>query len=375
MSQNDFSIANADGATVRADLNSALQALASASAGLTEPGTTYQYQPWFDTTLNILKIRNGANTAWVNTASLVTGTWKLYEQGTLLLDRANFWTAIQTINLTAAGDALRAISSDAGATLGPLIELLRDSASPAASDLLGGLSLQGKSSTGVTRDLIQLYAKLLSPTNAAEAAALVIEAIVAGTKAPVWNFTDGMWAEGATGGDKGAGIINAKGLEINGVSALDVFGSSLLHLRDEKAAGTAGGTFTSGAWRTRDLNTALTNEIAGASLATNQITLPAGTYYIEASAPARTVSNHKTRLRNVTDAADTLIGSSEQNSSAAGNSTRSHIAGRFTIAAEKDLEIQHIGETTRATDGFGPAAAGGLGGVEVFTDVRIWQIA
>lgn len=75
MSQNDFSIANADGATVRADLNSALQALATASAGLTEPTTTYQYQWWFDTTLNILKIRNGANTAWVNVASLVGTTW------------------------------------------------------------------------------------------------------------------------------------------------------------------------------------------------------------------------------------------------------------------------------------------------------------
>jgi hypothetical protein len=94
MSQNDFVVANGSGATVRADINSALQALASSSSGATAPSLTYQFQPWFDTTTNILKIRNLANTAWVNVASLVGTVWRLYEQGTLLLDRANTWTAL-----------------------------------------------------------------------------------------------------------------------------------------------------------------------------------------------------------------------------------------------------------------------------------------
>ena len=62
--------------------------------------------------------------------------------------------------------------------------------------------------------------------------------------------------------------------------------NSFLHIQDQKPQGTNGGTFTSGAWRTRDLNTVLTNTITGASLADNQITLPAGKYYVEASAPA-----------------------------------------------------------------------------------------
>lgn len=218
MSQNDFSLANADGATFRADLNSALQALASASAGLTAPLTTYQYQLWFDTTTNILKIRNGANTAWVNVASLVSGTWKLYEQGTLLLERANVWTALQEISLAAAGLGLRLTSSDAGAALGPLVELFRDSASPAAADLLGGLDLQGRSSTGVKRALAQLYAEYLDPTNTSEDAKWVLATIVAGTLAPRWNLGHGIWAEGATGGDPGDGKVNAKGFQINGVA-------------------------------------------------------------------------------------------------------------------------------------------------------------
>ena len=65
MSQNDMSVANADGATVRGDINSALQALVSLSSGATAPTTTFAYQFWYDTANALLKIRNAANSAWV----------------------------------------------------------------------------------------------------------------------------------------------------------------------------------------------------------------------------------------------------------------------------------------------------------------------
>lgn len=65
MSQNDLVLANQAGAAFRADLNSALGALASLSSGATAPGTTYPFQLWQDTTANVLKIRNAANTAWI----------------------------------------------------------------------------------------------------------------------------------------------------------------------------------------------------------------------------------------------------------------------------------------------------------------------
>ena len=71
-----------------------------------------------------------------------------------------------------------------------------------------------------------------------------------------------------------------------------------LHIQDQKPQGTNGGTFTSGAWRTRDLNTVLTNTITGASLSANQITLPAGKYYVEAKSVATEVERHKVRFVN-----------------------------------------------------------------------------
>lgn len=79
MSQNDFNLANQGFPQMRSDMNSALQALASNSSGATAPSTTYAYQCWYDTSSNILKFRNAANSAWINFASFdqVAGTFSI----------------------------------------------------------------------------------------------------------------------------------------------------------------------------------------------------------------------------------------------------------------------------------------------------------
>jgi hypothetical protein len=72
MSQHDLVIANGAGAVVRADINSALQALGTLSSGLTEPSTKYPYMLWADTTTGLLKMRNAGNTAWITLGELDT---------------------------------------------------------------------------------------------------------------------------------------------------------------------------------------------------------------------------------------------------------------------------------------------------------------
>lgn len=69
MSQNDFNIANQGFPATRADINSALQALASTSAGATAPSTTYAYQLWYDTSTNLLKMRNADNDGFITLAA------------------------------------------------------------------------------------------------------------------------------------------------------------------------------------------------------------------------------------------------------------------------------------------------------------------
>lgn len=153
------------------------------------------------------------------------------------------------------------------------------------------------------------------------------------------------------------------------------FSGALLHIRDEKSEGTDGGTFTSGAWRKRDLNTVLTNEISGASLSSSQITLPAGTYYISAEAPYYKTdpANHKIKLWNSTNSVDILVGTSMKGGSALDATTRSKLYGRFTISSEKVIELQHRTSSTSNNTGFGGAST--LGAVEVYTVVQIWKVA
>lgn len=76
MSQHDFIIANQTASSARADINSALQALASNNSGASAPSTTYANMWWYDTGANILKQRNESNTAWVNVAYINQSTNK-----------------------------------------------------------------------------------------------------------------------------------------------------------------------------------------------------------------------------------------------------------------------------------------------------------
>ena len=65
MSQHDLTIDNANGSTVRSDLQAALQALGTLQSGSSEPSTTYAYMLWADTGNNLLKQRNAANSGWI----------------------------------------------------------------------------------------------------------------------------------------------------------------------------------------------------------------------------------------------------------------------------------------------------------------------
>ncbi len=169
----------------------------------------------------------------------------------------------------------------------------------------------------------------------------------------------------------GAGLTLAAGE----LSATNPFGQQLFHVRDEKGFGTDGGTFTNGAWRTRDLTTILTNEISGASRSGNQLILPDGTYYIEASAPADRVNDHRARFENVSLGSTMVIGTNTRAAdSTGGDGTRATVKGRFTSSGgPHTFELQHRCVESRSINGFGLAF--NVSGInEVYTEVLIWKI-
>lgn len=70
MAQHDYVIDNQTAPNFRSDLNNALLAIASNNSGSSAPSTTYANMMWYDTTNNILKMRNEANDAWINIGTL-----------------------------------------------------------------------------------------------------------------------------------------------------------------------------------------------------------------------------------------------------------------------------------------------------------------
>ena len=144
---------------------------------------------------------------------------------------------------------------------------------------------------------------------------------------------------------------------------------------ETQTSGTNGGTFTSGSYIKRTLNTTVVNNISGCSIASSVITLPAGTYHLRAECPAHYVNSHKAKLRNTTDSTDTQIGQNGYSGQTTGSGvfTRALVEAYFTITASKNFEIQHRCQTTRNDDGYG--GNNGYGDSEIYTTVTIIKVA
>ena len=70
MSQHDYTIGNQSAPNARADINNALAAIVSQNSGATEPASTYANMVWYDSSANILKMRNEADSAWITLVTL-----------------------------------------------------------------------------------------------------------------------------------------------------------------------------------------------------------------------------------------------------------------------------------------------------------------
>jgi hypothetical protein len=71
-------------------------------------------------------------------------------------------------------------STDAGATAAPLLDLYRDSATPAASDTLGEIEFNGEDSAGNKQTYGVIHGSILSPTSTSEQGQLHFETATAG---------------------------------------------------------------------------------------------------------------------------------------------------------------------------------------------------
>tara|TARA_R100001480_G_scaffold98685_1_gene103016 strand:+ start:175 stop:792 length:618 start_codon:yes stop_codon:yes gene_type:complete len=171
---------------------------------------------------------------------------------------------------------------------------------------------------------------------------------------------------GVTVGGLPDGIVDTDMLAANAVTPAKASGiggkfASYAIIADIKENNADGGTFTSGAWRTRDLNTEITDEDSIVSISSNQFTLGTGNYLIEWVPTGYAVMSHQSRLYNVTDSSIIAVGRAGYSNSTAGAvHDNSDGAARISITGNKVFEIQHRAHTTRTSFGFGSGTSSGL---------------
>jgi hypothetical protein len=170
MSQHDFDIANQTAASARADINNALQALASLSSGNAAPTTTYANMLWYETDTNILKMRNEADSAWINVGYLDQGSnaFRILDD-TQVTNTSGTQTGLLGDQATATWEAGSGTTESlvSPAKVKAAIEALLPEASPsigesqqwyAASSVTTGVSVQNTYGRA-----IEVYTEIVSP--------------------------------------------------------------------------------------------------------------------------------------------------------------------------------------------------------------------
>lgn len=162
--------------------------------------------------------------------------------------------------------------------------------------------------------------------------------------------------------------------DVGGIATLTIPGELPLIMVEHIEATTinaAGGA--AGVWTIRKMTTIRKNTITGASLATNQITLPAGDYRVKAWQEAFRVNGCQGRVRDTTGAADLVLGMSALSDTGTdGDPVTLNLDGYFTIGVESVLEFQMFAVVQNAASGMG--AAGSSGASEIFANIMIEKL-
>jgi len=143
-------------------------------------------------------------------------------------------------------------------------------------------------------------------------------------------------------------------------------------IADVKSDGTDGGTFSSGAWHDRDLNTEIYDPDNIVTISSNQFTIGSGTYIIEWDCAFFDVSMNQTRLYDVTGGASLQSGLSMYGNPPDNGYGIASGSAQVTITSNNTYKIQHRCLATKANTGFGLSS--GFGEDEQFVRVKITKL-
>ena len=145
-------------------------------------------------------------------------------------------------------------------------------------------------------------------------------------------------------------------------------------IRDSKSTGTNGGSFNSGGWIGRVLNTITASGDSGddVTLSSNVVTLSPGYYKWQSRAPGYHCDRHQTRLFDVTNNTAVAYGSCAYSPGGASNSSQSDsiIQTFLSISVPTTYRLEHMCMSTQANNGLG-IASNFAGNTEIYSTVYI----
>lgn len=229
---------------------------------------------------------------------------------------------------------------------------------------------------------------LLKQRNAADSGWLNIKAIdddnlisnPATTKGDLLAYTGSALVRVGVGSN--GQVLTADSGQSSGLTWSATSSQDYVILEDQKSDGTSGGTYTSGAWRTRDLNTEVLDSGGHCTLTSNQFRLATGTYNFHIVMPwlgnsASAVGQFFNAARLYNTDTTTAYGKVQwQNDEVSGGRTSGNaiMTGQIVVAAATDdWEVQMY-------PGFSYTDNGGVddgitAGVEVYTRVFLTKVA
>ena len=258
MAQHDYVIDNQAFPATRADINSVLQAIVSNNSGSSAPSTTFANQIWYDSSANILYMRNEDNDANIPLLQLDQSADVAATLATLIdvLDASGTNQAGTTLTIqggastgsgaagkilmktTPAGSSGSSVNSHAtmlavggsgvgighdtptaelhikgdttddqviientnsGAANAPDLTLFRNSSSPADNDVLGILRFDGKNDAAETIEYAVIQAKADDVSDGTEDGLLIFKNMIAGTLTETMRLDSGNLLIGTTG--------------------------------------------------------------------------------------------------------------------------------------------------------------------------------
>lgn len=181
---------------------------------------------------------------------------------------------------------------------------------------------------------------------------------------------------GAVGPGTQGQVLRSDGTDV----ALGVI--PVLHVTEQQANNTASSAnLTNGSWSQLVLNTTVVNQINNATVSSNQLSLPAGTYHarLTVAAPQNggTGNTFKSRLRNTTDGATLVVSPTLgwTGGGSAGATPPVILEGIFTLSATKTVQAQFYQNTGSSGTGIlGGNKGTGYSEVEIYTELMIQRI-